>query len=815
MAERSVTSGSALVARLRDLLGAGAVRTDRAALSVHARDASHLDWGRPLAVALPATAEEAARAVALCAAAGVPVVPRGAGTGLSGGAVPPDGAVVLVTSRLRELGEVDVACGAVRAGSGVLNAAVSRHAAPHALQFAPDPSSQAASTIGGNIAENAGGPHCLSVGVTSHHLRALAWCDADGRAWDTGPPVALQRGLDLRGLLCGSEGTLGLVTGAWLQLVPVPESVQTLLAGFPVLEAATAAVPRLLQAGLLPVAVEIIDQAMVLTVEEAFGFGLPTDVQAVAIVELAGTATATAAQAGLAEAVLRESGARSVRRAADAAERASLWQCRKRAFGAVGRLSPNYVSMDVVVPLGELPGLVREIQEIRAAHGVRIATAFHAGDGNLHPAVHYDERREGDPGRAHAAADAIIRAALARRGSATGEHGVGLEKLHVLPWQLDAVAASLMLDLKDAFDPRGTLNPGKALPGRGSAGAPAAWAAPPPVPVAPVFAWDDLVVTAPAGSPLAELQEHALRRGLWIPLGLPGRGDGHGLGADRTVGAAVDDPAAGPLALARATARELLLEVWAETGDGRPFHAGAPVTKNVAGYDLPRLLCGSGGCLARLRAATFVLRPAPPEVRLWHLRLPPGGTAAADLVGADLVRPDLARALAAVADPLAGAQVIADAVRGEAWLLAGAGGRNEPLPGAGLLLAGGVETTLAWSGPPAALADALPAAGLPAWALASPDWTLLQPLPGTGAGGQPPALTRFVRNLQPPLLWAPERLAAGTGWHAEAIVTDGRPAPLPVPAPGVPVALLRRIKRLFDPDGALGGPGWLQEAADG
>lgn len=815
MAERPHPGGAALISRLGDLLGAGAVRTDRAALSVHARDASHLDWGRPLAVLLPGTADEAARAVALCAAAGVPVVPRGAGTGLSGGAVPPDGAVVLVTSRLRELGDVDAACGAVRAGAGVLNAAVSRHAARHALHFAPDPSSQAASTIGGNIAENAGGPHCLSVGVTSHHLRALQWCDADGRTWDTGPPVALQRGLDLRGLLCGSEGTLGLVTGAWLQLVPLPESVQTLLAGFPVLEAATAAVPRLLRAGLLPVAVEIIDQAMVLTVEEAFGFGLPTDVQAVAIVELAGAATAVGAQAAMAESVLLESGARSVRRAADAAERASLWQCRKRAFGAVGRLSPNYVSMDVVVPLGELPGLVREIQAIRAAHGVRIATAFHAGDGNLHPAVHYDERREGDAERAHAAADAIIRAALARRGSATGEHGVGLEKLHVLPWQLDAVAASLMQDLKDAFDPRGTLNPGKALPGRDNEGAGPTWAAPPPVPVAPSFAWDDLVVTAPAGSPLAELQEHALKRGLWIPLGLPGRGDGHGLGADRTVGQAVDDPAAGPLALAQATARELLLEVWAETGDGRRFHAGAPVTKNVAGYDLPRLLCGSGGCLARLCAATFVLRPAPPEVRLWCLRLPPGSPTAADLAGTDPQRADLLRALAAVADPLAGAQVIADRARGEAWLLAGTRGRADPLSGGGLPLVDDIEASLAWCGPPSGLAGALPAAGVPAWALASPDWSLLQPLPGTGAGGPGPSSIRFVRNLQPPLLWAPELSTAAAGRHVEVVVRDGRPAPLPEPAPGVPVALLRRIKKLFDPDGALGGPHWLREAADG
>ncbi len=803
MAEHAAVRARALVARLREALGAAAVRTDPAALTVHARDASHLDWGRPLAVALPGNAREAAAVVALCAAAGVPVVPRGAGTGLSGGAVPPDGAVVLAMTRLRELGEVDVACGAVRAGAGVLNAAVSRHAAPHGLHFAPDPSSQAASTIGGNIAENAGGPHCLSVGVTTHHLRALSWCDAEGRAWETGPPLALQRGLDLRALLCGSEGTLGLVTGAWLQLVPLPAAEQTLLAAFPALSAATAAVPRLLQAGLLPVAVEIIDQAMVRTVEEAFGLGLPVEVEAVAIVELAGEPEAIAAQADRAEDLLRAAGASSVRRAADADERAALWQCRKRAFGAVGRLSPNYVSMDVVVPLGELPGLVDEIRRVRERRGVRIATAFHAGDGNLHPAVHYDERRGGDAERAHAAADDIIRAALARRGSATGEHGVGLEKLHALPWQLDEVAASLMRGIKEAFDPRGALNPGKALPGGPGAATVAAWAAPPPVPSAPVFAWQDLVVTAPAGASLAELQEHALRRGLWIPLGLPGRGGGHGLGADRTVDAAVAEPAAGPVALARGTAREALLEVWAETGDGRRFHAGAPVTKNVAGYDLPRLLCGAGGCLARLQAATFALRPAPAEASLWRLSWPAETPPDAGSL----------RGLAAPADPLAGAQVVVDAGQGQAWLLTGAGpgalpATAPPVPGTA-----GVAATLAWRGPFAAAPAALAGAGLPSWALAAPDWTLLQPLPGAGAADAAAAGPRFVRQFFPALLWTPVSApaAAPPGWRAEPVVRGGRPAPWPAPPPQAPLALLRRLKRVFDPDDALGGPEWLQE----
>ncbi|MBK9775584.1 MAG: FAD-binding protein [bacterium] len=408
-----------LLRALADRLGPGGLLTGSAALSVYSRDASHLSGGRPLAVALPACEEDIAHVIGLCAAAGVPVVARGAGTGLSGGAVPCEDALVLGTARLVALGPVDAVVGAVRAQPGVLNATLTRRAAPHGLHFAPDPSSQVASTIGGNIAENAGGPHCLRLGVTSHHLRALDWCDARGRSWTTGEPVAVSRGIDLRGLLCGSEGTLGIVTGAWLQLTPTPPAVVTLLASFPVLEHATAAVPRLLQAGLLPVAVEIIDQAMVLTVEEAFGFGLPCDVEAVMIAELAGDAAAVGPQAELACRILGDAGAREVRRAADEEQRLALWQCRKRAFGAVGRLSPNYVSMDIVVPLGELPGLVREIQDVRRESGLKIATAFHAGDGNLHPAVHYDERREGETARAHAVADTIIRAALRRRGSVT------------------------------------------------------------------------------------------------------------------------------------------------------------------------------------------------------------------------------------------------------------------------------------------------------------------------------------------------------------------------------------------------------------
>ncbi len=803
-----------LVTELRRLLGPSGLLTGPAALSVYARDASHLQWGTPLAVALPASEEDLARVVALCAAAGVTVVMRGAGTGLSGGAVPPPGALAVSTARLAGLGPVDAVVGAVRAQPGVLNAAVSRHAAPHGLHFAPDPSSQAASTLGGNIAENAGGPHCLSHGVTSHHLRSLDWCDAEGRPWSTGEPVAVARGLDLRGLLCGSEGTLGIVTGAWLQLTPEPAAVRTLLAEFPALEAATAAVPRLLQAGVLPVAVEIIDQAMIATVEQAFAFGLPLDVEAVMIAELAGPAATADAGARATTDVLLGAGARAVRAAADAAERLALWQCRKRAFGAVGRLSPNYVSMDVVVPLGQLSGLVREIQEVRARFDVKIATAFHAGDGNLHPAVHYDERRAGDRERAHAAADAIIKAALRRGGSVTGEHGVGLEKVHALPWQVDAVSASLLRGIKDVFDPAGRLNPGKALPAAGPA---VRYAAIPSRPTSLRVDVDSLAVTAPAGTPVADLQEAALAHGLWLPLGLAGRLPAPGLDGGGTIGEAVARLLEGPMLLARATARDLLLEAWAEAGDGRAFHAGAAVAKNVAGYDLLRLLCGSGGTLATLRAVTLQLRPAPAGCWGWSWTAPGDG----DAGGAPAVAPAghsgpggsvWLAALAAGCDPLAGLQVVIErSPAGVPTRVLALGGGTQPLLPAG---SGGavVEARRANVGEAAALLSELEA---PGWCLGSADWTAWQPVAGAGTALLPPGPDRFLWQHGPRVVWLPGCApVAAEGWRADIAWRNGHGAPLPPPPPGSPLHVLRGLKRTFDPEGKLGGPGWLTGGGD-
>ena len=772
-----------LLDTLRDILGPDGLLDDAAARTVYARDASHLLLGRPLAVALPRDADQVAQVVVTCAGARVPVVCRGAGTGLSGGAVPPEGALVLSLARLNHLDPLDAVAATVRVGAGVLNEQVSRQARPAGLHFAPDPSSQMAATIGGNIAENAGGPHCLRHGVTLQHLHRLEWVDAAGRTWSTDQAATAGRGIDLVALLCGSEGTLGVVTAADLSLLPDPPAVATLLAVYDHLDQATGAVVRLLGAGLLPVAVEMVDRAMLVAVEAAFAFGFPTDCDAVMIAEFAGGAEEVAEDGDRARALLLEAGAREVTLAADDAERARLWMCRKKAFGAVGRLAPRYVTMDVVVPLGRLPRLIADIQTIKAAHRVDVATTFHAGDGNLHPGVHYDDRDPDATVRAHAAADAIIRRALELGGSVTGEHGVGIEKLHVLPWQIDREAARLMAGIKGRFDPEGLLNPGKVLPGPD-----AEWADVPPVPLEVRFAWEDLTVTVPAGSDLAAVQSEALDRGFWIPVGGVRGGECPGLGTLGRAGTLVDEVFCGPPLVGGTPVRDTVLELWAEDGTGRLFHIGAPVFKNVAGYDLTHLLVGSGGVLARPHAVTFKLAPVPQRLAIRGLVGDP-----AQLVSrlAPLLRER---------PPGSGAPtVVADADSRRLWVLVAGRHRSWDL-GAWLERLEVVGPVVHRAdGELSATAELLDAAQVPAWALGSADWTVHR-------SDAPPIFARWIRSATPLRFWIPEALA---GDGADVVWRDGESTPLPSPPSDVPLALLRELKDLFDPDGVLATPRWL------
>jgi FAD/FMN-containing dehydrogenase len=691
----------------------------------------------------------------------------------------------------------------VRVGAGALNDRVSRHAGPCGLHFAPDPSSQSASTIGGNIAENAGGPHCLRHGVTLSHLRGLAWIDAAGETWGTGPAAPAARGIDLTSLLCGSEGTLGVVVAADLNLVPTPAAEVTLLAEFPRFATAAAAVIRVLGGGLQPVAVEMVDRPMLEAVEAAFAFGFPTDVGAVMIAEFAGGPAAVAEDGERARAILREAGARAVRLTGDPDERARLWTCRKKAFGAVGRLAPRYVSMDVVVPLGALPAIVERIQAVAAAHDVEIATTFHAGDGNLHPGVHYDDRDPELARRAHAAADAIIREALALGGSVTGEHGVGVEKLHVLPWQLDARAAGLMAGVKAAFDPGGLLNPGKALPDLDRE-----WASPPPVPAAVAPAWHDLTVTMPADADLGAIQREALARGFWIPVGGVRGQDaaGPGLGTLPAAGTAVDLLLVGPALGGGMTLRDALLEVWAEDGEGHPFHAGAPVFKNVAGYNLPQLLVGAGGVLATVRALTCKLAPCPPHAAWWAFT---GDVAAA--------WPALAPLLAA-RDGEATPTAVADIAAGRLWVLTPGRDRSWDLGDWGVELTAaatraGLDVAARADLPFVDVAAALTEV-LPGWAQANPDWTVATAADG-GPCAWPYPASRWIWQARPRLLWLPTVSVPASGVHADVVWRDGRPTELPEPPADVPRPLLRRLKTVFDPGGNLPCPAWLGAGGDG
>jgi glycolate oxidase subunit GlcD len=821
-----------LLSDLERLLGPDGLLVDVAARAVYARDASHYRDGRPLAVTLPENADQVAAIVELCVRHRAVMVPRGAGTGLSGGAVTPENAVVVSLARLCELGPIDETTRLVRAEAGVVNEKVDLAAAPRGLRFAPDPSSESSATIGGNVAENAGGPHCLKLGVTVHHLARLHWIDSGGRARATGRGLSCERGFDLLGLLAGSEGRLGLVTAADLRLVPLPPTVTTLLAIFPRLTAATGAVVELLGTGLLPEAIEIVDRAVLLAVEEAFQFGFPTDVEAAMIVELAGVAEAVAEDTARATTLLRTAGAREVREAVDATERAELWKCRKKAFGAVGRLTPDYVNMDVVVPLGDLSSLVRTITAITHEHDVRCVTAFHAGDGNLHPGLMYDERDEEATARAHRAADAIIMAALELGGSITGEHGVGLEKRRFIGRQLDPVTADLMEDVTRIFDPHSLCNPGKALPPEQSAEGRL-----PTMPGGISFRWDSLTVTAPGDATLAEIQREAFSRGFWIPVGAVGNDEGWpGLGSAGTVADLVNHLVTGPSALGCGTVRDYLLEIWAETGDGREFHAGAPVLKNVAGLDLVHLLCGAGGLLARPLAATFQLKPICPSVALWHCRADNAGADATALSAADLAVL-LAELRSWETDQAAPVCVIDGFEVGACGVTILAGGRerawdldHKEAVVTGWAAGAGLAVEVNERHPFTALPEIVRHPALPAWARRSGDWTFLARRAVTGSAdelknsaelgsrGDWPSLLatgRVIWQGAPSLLWVPlSHCTAGVGWHADTLYRGGEVTDLPPPVDSVPAQILVGLKDLFDPKGWLGEPAWLERARE-
>ncbi len=453
---------TSLATALEGIVGAAHLLTRAPSLLVYRSDGLPGHRAIPSLAVFPGSRDEVIRVVRVLADAGAPFVARGAGTGLSGGALA-DGIVLLGLHRLKGILAIDTEAGTATVEPGVVNATLSKAVAPLGLHYAPDPSSQSACTIGGNIAENAGGPHCLKYGVTLDHVvRATV-------VLPSGEVMTLDRGegtgYDLLGAFVGSEGCFGVVLDVTVRLTPIPESVITLLADFTSVRAAADATSRIIAAGILPAALELMDQATIEAVESSvYAAGYPRDAAAVLLAEVDGAAAGLDDDAAAIERLCREAGAREVRVARDAAERARLWQGRKKAFGAMGRVAPHLVVQDAVVPRTRLADLLEEIQAIGVRHQVRVCNVFHAGDGNLHPNIPYDADDPDESARVARAMSEIMHRCIAVGGTITGEHGVGLDKLDYMTTLFSGDTLDAMCTLRDVFDPERRANPGKVVP---------------------------------------------------------------------------------------------------------------------------------------------------------------------------------------------------------------------------------------------------------------------------------------------------------------------------------------------------------------
>lgn len=454
-----------LITALERIVGARWVRQRRAELATYRSDGLPTHESLPGLVVLPADREQVIAVVRLLHQHRVPFVARGAGTGLSGGALADSDAVLITLTRMNRIKLVDPGRRRAVVEPGVVNARLSEAAERFGMQYAPDPSSQSACTLGGNVAENAGGPHCLKYGVTTNHVTALEVVLPDGSLAWLGSPHGESWGPDLVGLFVGSEGMFGIALEIWVRLVPIPAAVRTLLADFGSVRQASEAVSGIIASGTVPAALEMMDRSCVQAVEASiYAAGYPTDAAAVLLVELDGAATTVGAETAAVEALLRQHGARSVQTASTAEARARLWQGRKKAFGAMGRLAPDLAVQDAVVPRSALPDVLDRIDAIRQRHDLVISNVFHAGDGNLHPNISFDRRNPALAARVREANREIMEACLAAGGSLTGEHGVGSDKIDYMPLMFDADSLAAMCDLRRVFDPGERANPGKVIP---------------------------------------------------------------------------------------------------------------------------------------------------------------------------------------------------------------------------------------------------------------------------------------------------------------------------------------------------------------
>ncbi|MEM8621425.1 MAG: FAD-linked oxidase C-terminal domain-containing protein [Actinomycetota bacterium] len=464
-----MSAPAALIEELVTHLGPERVHTSPSDLWLYRHDASNLT-GRAAAVCFPTNTTEVQACVRAAVHHDTPFVARGSGTGLAGGAVPPEDAIVIATSKMTGVRSVDTTNRTAWVEPGVLNLDLTRHVTKHGLHFAPDPSSQQTCSIGGNVANNSGGPHCLADGVTSAHILAIEVVLPDGTVTVLGGEEPEPRGLDLRGAFVGSEGMFGVATAVCVKLTQNPPGVATMLLDFDDVADGAQLVSDIIANGIVPAAVEMMDQLCVRAVEAYIEADLPVDAAAVLLIEVVGLPAGIAADvAAIRElAAVRRVG--SIRVAADDAERALLWKGRKSAFGAIARIKPNYYLHDTVVPRHRLPEVLEQVYEIVERHDLLVLNVFHAGDGNLHPLLVYDAREDGVAERVHAAGEEIVRVSVAAGGVLSGEHGIGREKRDLMPLMFSEVDLEAQAALRDAFDPRRLANPDKVLPSAASCG---------------------------------------------------------------------------------------------------------------------------------------------------------------------------------------------------------------------------------------------------------------------------------------------------------------------------------------------------------
>ncbi|MBK8798017.1 MAG: FAD-binding protein [Anaerolineales bacterium] len=633
------------------LFSASQLITNPAELITFEVDAG-FDRGKADAVFYPESAADVSELVQWAHANGLPVVARGAGTGLSGGAVPARGGVIIEFARLKRIVELNPSGRNGIVQSGVVNLTLDAAAKQLGLYYPPDPSSGRSSLLGGNIGENAGGPHCFKYGVTTNYITGVEAVLANGHIIHTGGQAFDYPELDLTALLVGSEGTLALVTAASIRLIRNPPAVKTMMVSFRADEAAGAAVSAIIAAGLMPATLEMMDQTVMRMIEAYVPVGLPVSAQAALIVEVDGYADSLDSQVEEIADLLTAHGGYDLRIAQSEAERQAIWYGRKSAAGAFSRLAPAFYLVDVTVPRSLLAETLQEIGQVLARYNLETGHVFHAGDGNLHPCILCDPKDAAQMARVFAATHEIVAICIAKDGSITGEHGVGIEKRGHMPAMYTAAELSAMRDIKLAFDPGGLLNPGKVLPDElpdpvyaAPLAVPADVAAPRSAEEAAAilagctaagrrvriassversgksldavdlllsthalrgihaFAPDDLYVTVGAGTPLAELTEALAGHSLQAPFATPW--------ADATVGGLLATNCNAPLRMRYGGWRDNVLAVNAALADGRVIRAGRPVVKNVAGYDLAKLFVGSQGALGVMTEITLKLTPRP------------------------------------------------------------------------------------------------------------------------------------------------------------------------------------------------------------